>query len=88
MVFDLFIDNDIALIFWAKRGHEEELQDLTLHYQQTLKMSLHVLVVQCSINERRCADVEEKSSHRHAPPLPPLVQPRDASDRVELDLDV
>lgn len=54
----LFIDNDIVPVIRAKRGREEELQDLTMDYQYALKKANYNSVVQYLVDERKHDDMK------------------------------
>lgn len=49
--YDLFLDDDVALIIGAKRGCEKELYDPTINYQQDLEWESHHPVVPAFVDE-------------------------------------
>lgn len=44
IVFDLFVDDDEALIIGAKKGYKLELKNLGMDYLQAMKISLQIQV--------------------------------------------
>lgn len=87
VVYDLFMDDDVALIVGTKRGRKEELQDPTIDCQQAQKRASSDLVMSTSVDEWRHDKMAVGASFSHIPPPHPSVEQQHALVEGESNLD-